>query len=263
MIKWILRILHGIIGIFKKLFHHQTSTNMGTLSVNKVGFGVTLGPASILDNWVNQGGLPSIFSENINAALLGTGQWAGKAYFFTGDQYARFDFPLMHVDPGYPKPIAGNWTGFPDSFTSDLDAAVLGAGQVEGKAFFFKGSEYLQFDFAEMKVDEGYPKPIAGNWPGWPENFTYDLDSAFLAASQNDHEAYFFKGEEYIKFNFDTMQLQFPDAKPVSIWMQDDGWPPSFDGNFDAGLKGAGEQTGQCYFFKGKEYIRFNFQFDF
>ena len=88
----------------------------------------------------------------------------GKAYFFKGKQYLRYDVVADHVDPGYPRPIAGNWPGM---WPEKIDAAICWPGN--GKAYFFKGDQYLRYDIAADKVDAGYPKPIAGNWPGfWP-----------------------------------------------------------------------------------------------
>lgn len=87
----------------------------------------------------------------------------GKAYFFKGSQYERYDLATDKVDAGYPKPIAGNWPGFPASFAAGINAYVMWPN---GKAYFFKGSEYIRYDLATDKVDAGYPKPISGNWPG-------------------------------------------------------------------------------------------------
>jgi hypothetical protein len=87
----------------------------------------------------------------------------GKAYFFRGSEYVRYDVAADRVDPGYPLPIAGNWSGFPAHFTTGIDAAVMWNN---GKVYFFKGSEYVQYDLNTHVVDAGYPKPIAGNWPG-------------------------------------------------------------------------------------------------
>ena len=57
-----------------------------------------------------------------------------------------------------PQPAAQNTPG--------MQAAAVWNN---GKAYFFKGSQYLRYDIAADKVDAGYPKPIAGNWPGfWP-----------------------------------------------------------------------------------------------
>jgi hypothetical protein len=41
----------------------------------------------------------------------------GKAYFFSGTQYARIDVPTHHMDGGYPLPIAGNWDPLFTDFT--------------------------------------------------------------------------------------------------------------------------------------------------
>ena len=68
------------------------------------------------------------------------------------------------MDSGYPKSIAGNWGGWPSSFTTGIDAAVL---RDNGKLYFFKGNQYIRHTFG-AGMDSGYPKSIAGNWGGWP-----------------------------------------------------------------------------------------------
>ena len=90
----------------------------------------------------------------------------GKAYFFKGKQYLRYDVVADHVDPGYPRPIAGNWPGM---WPEKIDAAICWPGN--GTAYFSKGDQYPRYDIAGDKTDAGYPKPIAGNWPGFPADF--------------------------------------------------------------------------------------------
>jgi len=53
--------------------------------------------------------LPLSFSGEIDAAINGRGQYAGKAYFIKGDQYVRWDWHTEMVDTGYPKTIASFW----------------------------------------------------------------------------------------------------------------------------------------------------------
>ena len=38
----------------------------------------------------------------IDTAINGQGLYAGKAYFFKGNQYERYDWNSEHVDTGYP-----------------------------------------------------------------------------------------------------------------------------------------------------------------
>jgi hypothetical protein len=51
-------------------------------------------------------------------------------------------------------------------FGDGLDAAVTWPN---GKAYFFRGDSYVRYDIAADRVDAGYPRTIAGNWPGLAE----------------------------------------------------------------------------------------------
>ena len=97
---------------------------------------------------------------SVNSALVWNN---GKAFFFRGHGYFRFDIANDRVDPGYPKMIRTGWHGFPTTFEAGIDAAIVWPN---GKAFFFKGNKYCRFDIANDRVDPGYPKSTVDNWSG-------------------------------------------------------------------------------------------------
>ena len=149
-------------------------------------------PSPIGLRWPN---LPVKFQSGIQAALY-HGIGTGIVFLFKGAEYEGFNFFAETGMPGYPKPIKGNW-GLPESFTSDLDAAF---NTETGKAYFFKGDQYLQYDMTTNTTDPGYPKPICGNWQGFPINFTTNIDAA-LRWKSNSTKVFFFKGREYIRYD--------------------------------------------------------------
>ncbi len=59
---------------------------------------------AITGNW------PLLFSSNIDYGFVHPN---GKAYFFKGTLYDRYDITTDQVDAGYPVPIVGNWAGVP------------------------------------------------------------------------------------------------------------------------------------------------------
>ncbi|UWR22820.1 hemopexin repeat-containing protein [Sulfitobacter sp. S190] len=86
-------------------------------------------PKSIASAW---SGLTGPF----DAVLGGTGDRAGKVYFFSGDEYWRYDTTTERVDAGYPKPQSV-WTGVggaaparpvPTDHTNRLAAFRAGTG---------------------------------------------------------------------------------------------------------------------------------------
>jgi len=161
-------------------------------------------PKSIADNW--RGFVETGFTDGIDAAL----NWAGdKVFLFKGDHYLRYDIPANRVDTGYPLPIGEFWTGLAEhGFDSGIDAA---ANWDNGKVYFFKGSQYLRYDIQGDRVDDGFPLPIAGNWPGLAEaGFADGLDAVI---NWGNGKAYFFRGDDYLRYDIasDTTDQGYPE----------------------------------------------------
>jgi matrix metalloproteinase-14 (membrane-inserted) len=164
-----------------------------------------------------------------------------KIFFFKGNQYLSYDLSTGKVEPGFPKQIAANWSGWPASWTSGVDAAVNWGN---GKIFFFKGSEFLRFDFAANHVDPGFPKPIAGNWTGWPHSWDSGIDDA---VNWGNGKIFFFKSGEYLRFDIDDdrVDANYPQAISGGTWK---AWPAGWNSNLDATIPWS---YGRAIFFKG------------
>ncbi|MGH7232491.1 MAG: tyrosinase family protein [Nitrospiraceae bacterium] len=117
---------------------------------------------------------PGVWPDRVDAILVWPTKRNGRtvAYFFRGSQYLRFDVQNHRTDPGYPKPIAGNWPNF--KFPNGVDGAVAWPNKIEGKTvvYFFKGSQYMRYDVDADRADDQsqgglhYPALVQGNWPG-------------------------------------------------------------------------------------------------
>lgn len=161
-------------------------------------------PRDIAPMW---GGLPA----GIDTALY---RGKGRVYFFVGDQYYRYTVIRNAVDAGYPRPIAGNWPGMSEAgFATGIDAAVNWDGN---KVYFFKGAQYVRYDMAVDKVDAGYPKPIAGNWPGVGHGFENGIDDAI---NYGNGKVYFFRNDCYLRLDHTTKAV-------------DSGYPKLIAGNW-------------------------------
>jgi hypothetical protein len=177
-----------------------------------------------------------------------------KAYFILGSGYVRYDAGADAVDPSYPKPIAGNWSGFSEiGFQDGIDAAVEWPN---GKAYFFKGALYARYDIAGNRIELGYPLSIGDQWAGLAAaGFAEGIDAA---VNWGNGKVYFFKGDQYVRY--DIAADQTDDGFPVHI---SDGWAGFAAAGFDSGLDTAVNWgNGKAYFFKGGLYLRYDIAAD-
>ncbi len=165
----------------------------------------------------------------------------GKAYFFHGDRYLRFDLAEGRVDRAYPQPIARFWPGI---WAAGVAAIVPWNN---GKAYFFKGSRYYAYDVAGDRGDPG-PRDVAtyfrGLWPG-------GVDAGFVTKGG---KAYFFKGAEYLRYDLAQDRADPGYPRPIC-----DGWKGLWPTGVDGAFLGS---DGAAYFFKGSEYIRYDLEQD-
>jgi hypothetical protein len=173
-----------------------------------------------------------------------------KAYLFSDDEYIRYSDISLGRDDDYPKPLVGNWGGLPASFQSGIDAALF--REDNDHLYFFKGNQYVRFAPGSTTVDGGYPKPIAGNWPGLPASFQSGIDAALWRESNG--AVYFFKGNQYVRFT--KVSDGVDNGYPTAIANNWPGLPASFQSGIDAALMR--KDNHKIYFFKGRQYVRYS-----
>jgi hypothetical protein len=100
-------------------------------------------------------------------SIVAVTNWPGnKLQIFLDDgRYIRYDNAADRADKGYPQPINDKtWPGVAP-YAKHL------AGMIEwenGKVYMFLDTgEYLRYDVAADRLDDGYPKVVSkANWPG-------------------------------------------------------------------------------------------------
>jgi|GEM_PF-6114782 len=114
-----------------------------------------------------------------------------------------------------------------------------------GKAYlFYESGQYVRFDVATDKADEGYPKPIAEHWEGvWDSG----IDAAL---TWKDGKAYFFKGSKYIRYDMAKDKADDGYPKDINIF-----WHDLWDHDIDAAVKW---NAHTAFFFKGDEVAQYS-----
>ena len=185
------------------------------------------------------------FMTRIDAAVMRSNR---RIYLFSGDHYIRISDPDGGFDANYPKPIAGNFPGLPESFQQGIDAA-LWAKNVR-RLYFFKGDEFISYANVSDGPESG-PRNILSYWHGMPPSFQTGIDAAVW--NNKDHKIYFFRGDQYVKV-MDLESGWYTDPQPISdLWSN---LPGGFQQGIDAALMD--DQNQKVYLFNGTRMLRFN-----
>lgn len=132
---------------------------------------------------------PSPYDSDLEGALRGRAAFSSFLYIFKNGRYLRLRAATMTPD-GSDAPTAPAW-GLPAHWTS-FDAVLPGRGSKINFCYFFRGSEYIRFDWTTNSVSPGYPKFIGPEWHLAPP-FTNDIDGVVVGQSSFTTKGYLFK----------------------------------------------------------------------
>jgi hypothetical protein len=172
--------------------------------------------------------------------------YPAKAWVFQGDKYARYDFAADKADLGYPRDAA-NWAA---EIAGGLDGAFDGRSPYAGKAYLVVGSQYYRYDYAQDGIDLG-PNDLSA-W-GVDNGFENGVDTVLNGAGAYSDKVYFFKGDRYQRYSWSADTTDQPE-KSLSEW----NLPGSFATGIDAAVTGLGPYKNKAYFFKGSDYVRYD-----
>ncbi|MDM8561290.1 hemopexin repeat-containing protein [Candidatus Parabeggiatoa sp. HSG14] len=153
---------------------------------------------------------------------------------------------------GEAKPIIELWPALLEIPGFDaVDAAIKGiqikssdGKDISKKLFFLKGDQCVRLDIEANRIDNGYPKPIAEEWPG----VTFERIDAVLPV--DSETIYFFMEKQYIRYN--PVKHQVESGYPQQISARWNGI--TFD-KIDAAFL---REDKRVYFFRRDEYILYD-----
>jgi serine/threonine protein kinase len=121
-----------------------------------------------------------------------------------------------------------------------------------GNAYFFRGSKYVRYDFAADKVDKTGRIGTDGWWGVWDDGF----DAALMHPSG---KAFFFRGDKFQRYDFKPRADGRETGVDKSGLIGTDGWWGVWQDGVQAAVL---HPNGKAYFFRGKQYQRYDFTMD-
>lgn len=139
-------------------------------------------------------GFKGVFPENIDTAF----KRGNYVYFFKNDVYVKYDWKTNSITRTAPRKISD---GFEGVFTKNIDTAI---NKDDDDIYFLRGGEYVKFNWKKNKVIDD----SSSIQKGWKDVDWHYIDAGVCVGSKrfwnNDRKYYFFKGEEYTRYDSET-----------------------------------------------------------
>jgi Hemopexin len=174
-----------------------------------------------------------------------------KIYFFAGDRYWRYDLRRAYGEVNYPLPM-GEWK-FGPPFASGIDAVVDRKGSSPQVTYFFKGDRYLSYDWGTETV---VGEESISAWQIGAPGFAAGVDAAVNGEGAYAGKTYFFKGAEYLRYNWNDNTISGP--APIAAW----NLGPGFEADLTACFTEVEFGRPKTYFFKQGRYVRYDWGHD-
>ncbi|ROO87121.1 hemopexin [Actinocorallia herbida] len=155
-------------------------------------------PRPLSDNWWN---MPAgLHLGPVDAVFTGLDD---RTYLFAGDRFVTFD--ARHRWWSAPKSLREHWDSVP---FDRVDAAFV---DHDGRTYVFSGTRFVRYSTADYtRVDDGYPRTIAGHWDDVRNNIrlTGRVDAALVRDVTEKVDGvdvprahtYLFSGDQYFRY---------------------------------------------------------------
>lgn len=184
---------------------------------------------------------PAPFDRDLSGVLPGQAGFTAFRYVFRPDAYLRVRVWDGLAD-GPSASIAPAWS-LPDDWTT-VDAVFGGGAAKSGFAYFFRGSDYVRYDWSTDQRSPGYPKTFGPNWHTTPD-FTPGIDASITGRAGFATKAYLFRTDavqvnddggvaaggttvrttRYARYDYTTEQFEFTVIDPAEVVAR---WPGLF-----------------------------------
>lgn len=189
-------------------------------------------------------------SAPVDAALDGGSGFEGRTYLFAGASYRRLAWATGAFDDGGSLPSFA--FHLPPSFREGLDAALAGQGDYARYGYFFKGDEYVAYDWQTWNVSGGIRS--LDDW-NLPAPFDLGVDAAINGQGSFSGKAYFFRGAEYVRYDWASGHVDAGFPQPLTSW--------GLSGDFATGLDYAiSDPDGRAYFVRDGDVVVYDWALD-
>jgi hypothetical protein len=193
---------------------------------------------------------PSPHIRGFDAAIEGRGKYAAFGYLFRGPWYIRYNWKTIRQDQDW-RPLS-RWKGVEKVFPNGLDGGISGEGQHGGKTLLIQGETALIYDWSSNRTDGVLS--LSDALPGLPKSFFAGIDAALEGREAFTGLAYFFKDSDWIGYDWGGRKVVAQGK------LKDWALPKKFHEGIDAALNGAVSRARYGYFFRGNEYIRYDWR---